>query len=175
MSGVVVGGLRTRLIFMSFQEMLRAGLYDLGWFDTGRKHQPINFIVRPPDWTEAVDFNSIAVTLEDVADDDVELGSNLTDDSWTVSVDIYCEKDSVGLSLIGDIRDIIRGKMPSIGRTGPTLPVFDYLAATPSEIFSCGIENVTVDRARNFPKAWQQHWWAARCDLIDTYGDEDYA
>lgn len=170
----VVGGLRTRLVFMSFQEMLRTSLEQLGWFDDGRKHQPINFITRPPDWAETVAFNSIAVTLEDVSDIDAELGSNLSEDRWTYSVDIYCEKDSVGIHLINDIRDILRGKIPTIGRSGPTLPVWDYLAATPTPIFNCDIERVTVDRARNFPKAWQQHWWAARCDVVDTYGDEFY-
>lgn len=175
MSAVPVGGLRTRLILRSFQEMVQSSLDALGWFDLNRRHQPLNFIVRPPDWAETVDFNSIAITCEDVTDDDAELGSNLTDDTWTFSVDVYCEKDSVGISLIGDVRDILRGKIPSIGRTGPILPVIDYQATTPSQIFVCDIERVTVDRARNFPKAWQQHWWAARCDVIDTYGDEDYA
>lgn len=171
---VVVGGLRVRLIIMSFQQMLRDSLEALGWFDDGRQHQAINFVVRPAEWEDKVDFNSIAVTCEDVSDIDAELGSNLTDDTWTFSVDIYCEDDAVGIHLINDIKDILRGKMPSIGRTGPILGVFDYKAATPSQIFRCDIERVVVDRARGFTKAWQQHWWACRCDVIDTYGDEDY-
>lgn len=170
-----VGGLRTRLIVMSFQQMIRDSLDALGWFDAGRQHQPINFVVRPAEWEDKVDFNSIAVTCEDVADIDAETGSNLTEDTWTYSVDIYAEDDAVGIHLINDIRDILRGKIPSIGRTGPILPVFDYQAATPTQIFTCDIEDVVVDRARGFTKAWQQHWWAARCDVIDTYGDEDYA
>lgn len=172
---VVVGGLRTRLIILAFQEMLRDSLDQLGWFDAGRRHQPLNFVVRPAEWEDKVDFNSIAVTCEDVTDDDAELGSNLTEDTWTFSVDIYAENDAVGIHLINDVRDILRGKMPSIGRSGPMLSVPDAQAATPTELFQCSIERVVVDRARGFTKAWQQHWWAARCDVVDTYGDELYA
>lgn len=171
----VVGGLRTRLITMSLQGMLRTSLDDLGWFDPARQHQDINFVVRPAEWEDKVDFNSIAVTCEDSSDREAEIGSNLTEDTWVFSVDIYAEDDAVGIHLINDIKDILRGKMPSIGRTGPVLSVLDYAAATPTQIFQCDIENVVVDRARGFTKAWQQHWWAVRCDVIDTYGDEDYA
>lgn len=171
---VVVGGRRTRLITIAFHAMITDSLDALGWFNTGRDHQPLSIIVRPNDWDETVGFNSLAITIEDAFDNEAEMGSLLTEDRWTFTIDVYAEDDAVGIHLINDVKDILRGKMPSIGRGGPIFPVAD-ITVGPDPIFHCDIERVVVDRARGFTKAWQQHWWACRCDVVDTYGDENYA
>lgn len=167
-----VGGLRRRLVYDSVAAMIRNGLDDLGWFDPGRDHDEVKFVERPSGWEEKISFNSVAITAEDTTDDPAEMGSNLTDDTWNYSVDVYAEDEPVGIALSGDIFDIVRGKMPSIGRTGPILYVIDFSAATPSRIFTCDIVNPGIDRAHGFPKAWQQHWWAVNFQIIDTYNDE---
>ncbi len=168
----VVGGIRSRLIRDSFYEWVKAGVIARGWTDPGRKHTPISFIPTPGDWNVEVPLNSIAVTPEDVFDDEAEMGSSLTDDTWTFYIDLYAESDHLGLDLAHDIRDLLRGKMPSIGYTRQGFDVLDYQLATPAPLFFCEIQNVTVDRARNFPQAWKRYWFSIRCDVLDTYMDE---
>lgn len=180
MSGSIVGGLRSRLVHDSFVRMIEDSLRLLGWFEDTiyddpsgvRAHRRLHFIPRPNEWDEEVEMNSYSVTSDDVTDNPAEMGSALTDDTRVFAVEIYCEDDDIAIHLKDDIRDIIRGKMPSIGRDASILRVFDYRAATPPQIFYCEIENVVSDRANNFRKPWQQHWWLIRCDVIDTFGDE---
>lgn len=168
-----VGGIRARLIADSFYETVRGSLEQLGWFDVNRRHRPVTLITRPNDWDESVETNAIAITCEDSTDISIELGSGLTEDRWEFSVDLYAEDDDVGVHLTNDVRDILRGKLPSIGRTGPVFSVYDYRQATPPILFTCEIERVVVDRAHGFTKLWQQHWWAVRCDVIDAYDSND--
>ena len=169
----IVGGLRARLIHDSAFNTIRAGLDALGWFDEARRHAPIIMRATPAGNDEQIVFNTIAVSSSDVADDPAEMGSLLTEDRWVFYVDIYAEDDVVGRHLAHDIRDVLRGKATSAGRTGPVLPVYDYRLATPVELFRCDIEDVMVDRAVNFPRPWQRHWWVVRFDVIDEYGSED--
>jgi hypothetical protein len=179
----LVGGLRAIMIHDSLVHMVEDSLAALGWFDPTvydtpagtRTNQPLHFIPRPADWQDKVLFNSYAISTDDVTDHPAEIGSDLTEDTRLFTIDLYCEDDHIGTHLKDDVRDILRGKIPSIGRTGPVLQVFDYSQPTPPVVFSCDIDNVVADRAHNFPKAWQQHWWSIRCDVVDTYGDELYA
>lgn len=168
----IVGGLRARLIKDSFFYMLEGRLTALGWFDSGRQHLPVNMLAMPRNWDQPIEFNTLAVSAEDVNDTESEMGSNLAEDRWTVYVDFFAEDDSVGADLANDVRDILRGKMPSIGASRAVLDVYDYRQATPPVIAYVDIENVLLDRARNFPRPWQQHWYAIRCDLVDEYYDD---
>lgn len=168
----IVGGLRVRLIKDSFFYMIEESLAVRGWFDPGRQHMPVNLVAKSQNWDEPVQYNTLAISVEDVQDDEQEMGSNLTEDRWQVYVDFFAEDDALGMDLTNDIRDILRGKMGSIGRGRPSFTVFDYRQATPNRLFRCGIENVISDRARNFPRPWQQHWYVVRCDVLDTYSDD---
>lgn len=169
---VPVGGLRARLVRDSFYNFVREGVVARGWTDAGRKHKPYQFIAAPTDWNEEIPFNSIAVSAENVQDEEVELGSNLTDDTWTYYIDLYAESNNVGMDCAHDVRDMLRGKIPSIDRSLQAFPVLDYRMATPQTLFWCNIENVVLDRARDFPQAWRKNWFSIRCDVIDTYADE---
>lgn len=169
----VVGGLRARLIKDSFFYMLQSHLEELGWFDSGRQHMPVALIAEPRNWDEPIEFNTLVLSAEDVNDTEEEMGSNLTEDRWTYYVDFFAEDDAVGADLAGDVRDILRGKMPTIGASRAMLRVYDYRQATPPVIAHVEIENVLLDRARNFPRPWQQHWYSVRCDLVDHYYDEN--
>lgn len=168
-----VGGLRVRLINDSMFQLVLNGLGALGWFDTGARHRPIVMIAEPVRWDEEVQLNTVAVTSTNTTDDELELGSNAAENRHTFYIDFYAEDDSIGRHLIHDVRDVLRGKFPSISRSRPILPVYDFTLATPVETFVCEIENVLVDRAHDFPRAWQRHWFTVRCDVVDVYEDEN--
>lgn len=169
----LVGGLRSRMIADSLSNMIEDGLRDLGWLDADRNHKPLRKADRPRTWDQPIEVNSLVISLEDQDDTPGEMGSNYTVDSWTVYIDFYAESDPLGLQVQGDIRDILRGKIPSIGRTDSILDVYDYRMATPTVFTTCQIDNVLADRARDFPNAWQAHWFVVRCDLEDDFMDED--
>lgn len=168
----VVGGLRARLIHDAAFDLVRNGVEELGWTDANRRHRPVTFRARAVEWDEEVPFNTISVSQTDHSSSDAEMGSNLTEERWTFYVDLYAEDDSVGTHLIHDIRDVLRGKMPSIGRDRPIMDILDRTQATPVSLFICDIENVIVDRANDFPKSWQKHWYVIRFEVVDAYGDE---
>lgn len=131
----------------------------------------MRFIEEPGNWDEPIEINSIVVTGGDAVDDPLELGSMATEDRVTYYVDFYGEDESIGLDVSGDIRDILRGKIPSIGRTQSTIPVYDYRDATPGIAFYCDLENVLVDRGRGFTQPWMRYWFSVRVELIDeNYG-----
>lgn len=169
---VPVGGLRARLIRDSFYNYVKDGVVARGWTNTGRRHTPFQFIPQPGEWSEEVPLNSIAVSAEDVLDEEAEMGSQLTDDTWTYYVDIYAEGEAVGQDVAHDIRDMLRGKFPSIGMGVQAFPVWDYRMPTPDILFSCEISSVVSDRARNFPQAWRRYWFSVRCDVLDSYETE---
>jgi hypothetical protein len=153
-------------------QMIKNGLDALGWFDTGRRHRPINMISHPVRWDEEVPLNTLSVVSTDTTDDELELGSNAAENRHIFYIDFFGEDDSIGKHLIHDVRDILRGKLPSIGRSRPVLPVYNWSLATPVGLFNCEIENVLVDHAHDFPKPWQRHWYSARCDVVDIYENE---
>lgn len=167
-----VGGLRARLIRDSFEYLLRSSLGDRGWFDANRRHEPVTIVSAPADWDEPMAMNTIAVNASNVDDIPGEMGSNYTEDTWTYYVDFYAENEVLGMDVANDIRDILRGKLPSIGREATSFDVYDFSDATPPVIFQCELENVIVDRARGAVQPWEKFWFAIRCDVIDAYGDE---
>jgi hypothetical protein len=97
------------------------------------------------------------------------MGSNLGELTTTFWVDFYAEKDSVGKELIYDVRDALRGRIPAIGYDRQVIEVYDWSLATPTYQFSCDVEDVVTDRAHDFPKPWQKHWWTCRFDVVDSY------
>lgn len=167
-----VGGLRARLIRDSLSETVKEGLDSLGWFDSGRSHQPLHFLREPANWDEPINLNSLSISATDVIGDDAEMGSQLSIETWDFFVDFYAENDPVGLHVIHDIRDILRGKIPSIGRGRPVLDVMNWTLATPTPAFTCEIEDVVVDRATGFNRPWLFHWYTCRASILDTYANE---
>lgn len=166
------GGLRKRLVRESLYVMLREALDDLHWFDSGRQHAPIEFNSEPVDPQEKVPINTLAISDEDDSNTEMELGSNLTESSWTFYVDFFAEKDSLGLHLISDVADILAGRMASIGRSDPSFDVYDWTQATPTVLFTCQIEDVFRDKAVTWEKPHQRHWYSVRLQVLDYYGNE---
>lgn len=167
------GGLRARLVRDSLYSLIRDNLDALGWFDANRDHIPINMIPREISLDEEIPLNTVSISGDTANLRDWELGSNLQEQRWIYYVDIYAEDDSIGIHLGYDIRDILAGKMSSLGRTAPTLIVYDYTLATPVPIFDCEIDSITIDRSRNPVKSFMKYWYSLQLAILDYYSDED--
>ncbi len=98
---------------------------------------------------------------------------HLEEESHSLFIDVYAQDDATGTHLSNDIRDILRGKFPSIGRIRPLCEVYDKTMATPSVIFTVDLEEVRWDRGRSFAEDWLKHWFVVSATLTDVYGDED--
>ena len=168
-----VGGIRLRLIKDSFYEMVNQALDDRGWFDSNRRHKPIEFLRDRVDPDDQIIPNKISLATDDMLSYEAELGSGLEENVWAFSLDIFAESDDLGLELAGEIRDILRGKIPSIGRSEPSFSVLDYTAASPSHLFYCEIQEIEFGKIRNTQKPYNRYWWTVVCDVIDYYADEE--
>jgi hypothetical protein len=169
---IPTGGLRERLIGESVHQYLRACLTELGWLTSDRTRRDVHYLGRPAADGENIELNTLAVFSERVRDTELEMGSGLTENAWQWYADIYAGDEALGVHLSGDVRDILRGKMPSVGAGRPVIPVLDFTMATPVPIFSVQIENVTRDRAPSFTHAWQQFWFMVPFDVVDDYDTE---
>lgn len=173
------GGLRSRLILDSARVAIIAALEDLGWFDATvyddppglRRHRPVQYLAKPAHWDIEVALNSFTVSAEDVSDDDLGLGGEV-EDTLRCYVDIFGQDDQFGIHFAADIRDVLVGKVPSIGRDAPYVDVYDLRAATPYAFTTLEVDAVRIDRAENTSRPWQDHWWMVRFDLVDDYADE---
>lgn len=170
---IPVGGLRGRLIKESFYRMLDTALDDLGWYEEDSWFQPVQLRAVAVSDQEEITPNVIAIADDDDTDEEIEMGSNLSEFRTTYFVDVYGENNAVGLHIARDIRDLIKGRMPSIDRDSPSMPVLDYSQATPTELFTVDFENVQLNRAHDFPKEWQRYWYSIYLEIVDWYGDEN--
>ena len=168
---ITAGGKRDRLIRDAVATTIRDALTDLGWFGTGRRHQPI--VWRDEAVTEVtaeVPLNTITVASEDMSDVEAELGSLLSEDRWPFWVDFYAESEDVGKEVIGDVRDIMRGKHPTVGRDAPVVRVYNVFEdPVPLDpVFVLEVENVEIDRGRETTRPFEQFWFACSFDVVDT-------
>jgi hypothetical protein len=174
MTTSIVGGIRSRLIFDSLYNTINNGLTALGWFESGRRYAPVTFLAEEQETSTEIPLNTLALSDENVSSMDIELGSVLADMTRYYYVDFFAESDVLGKQLIGDVRDLLEGRMPDLGPPGPVINVYDYRQATPPIVFACQVLNVRVDRAHSWTQPWLRHWYSCQLTLIDTYGtDED--
>lgn len=169
---IFVGGLRARLIKDSIYEMLYYNLQSLGWFTPSLKRSNITFPSESVPVDEQVPLNTLVLADETLDTEPIELGSNLGEASWQFFVDFYAENDTLGLHLIRDVKDILEGRMLSIGRSFPVIDIYDYSAATPEKIFDVLVEDVRVDKAHNQLQPWLRHWYSCEFTIIDSYNSE---
>lgn len=171
------GGLRDRVIEESFHRMLKAALTQLGWLTHRPDRLDVTYQPEPLDpAVETIVPNLINAVIEGIdPEEEQELGSTLSDDTHLLYVDVYAESEAVGKQLAGDIRCILEGKMPSIGRDWPVLTVYDYTdvdytMATPNppvELFAVVIERVRQDKAHRAGEAWQRYLYSVTAELHD--------
>lgn len=167
----ISGGRRARLIQDSVRLQIISALSELGWFDADRRHAPLRYRAKPADWAEEIARNTFSITMEDVDDSPSEMGDGTTDDLRVFYIDFYAENDSVGYHFVGDCRDIIDGRLPSIGRTGPVFDIYDFDLATPASFVQVDVERIVTDRVESQPRPWQQHWHFVRFDILDDHSD----
>lgn len=169
---IYVGGLRQRLIRDSLHAVVREAMDDLGWFDSGRAHKPVTLQYESEDPQNEIMPNAVCICDDDVTSVEEEMGSDFSEHIWDFYCDIYAESSSLGIHLSNDIKAILEGRMPSIGRSGPKFSVYDWGQATPTELFQCQIENVLLLRGRNFSKRWERYWYSLSFSVLDYYGNE---
>ena len=168
MSTVIAGGLRERLIADSIHLYLKRALSLLGWFNPDPGRRDVHYMPRPAGDDEPIELNTVGVFSDRVRDTDLELGSLLAESAWQWYADIYGEDEAVGMHLSGDVRDILRGKMPTVGASAPVIPVLDFRLATPVEIFYVEIQDVVRDRPPSYTHPWQQFWMPVPFTVVDS-------
>jgi hypothetical protein len=167
----LVGGLRARLLRDSCILALETGLDELGWFDNGRRHRSITFAKEPLRYDEPVEPNLIGLSLGDLSETDIEVGSSLVTASWALAVDVFAEDESLGQHLWGDIRDLLRGRLAS--RVRSTVPIMDLRQATPSQVGYAEVVDVIATRQWAMVEApWQRTWFRVEATVEDTYFGE---
>lgn len=167
-----VGGLRLRLIKDNFYDMVRLALDDLDWFASGRSTLPVVLVPEQIDASVEIKPNTIGISTENLFDQEYELGSNLSENRWNVYIDILAEDEAVGVNLSGDVFDILRGKISAISRTRPAFSVYDLPPNDTDVIFTCEIENIEVNRVREWDKPYNKYWWVVACEIVDFYYDD---
>jgi hypothetical protein len=169
----LVGGLRVRMLRESLYRMIHSSLDDLGWFSPGRRHEPINFLPKAVDRDVVIPPNTLALSLEDTSDVSTGLGESSVEERISCWLDFYAQDDAIGIELTHDLKDILAGRHPSVGRHDSRFAIYDFRNATPPLLGWADIEWVQVDKAHDFPKAWLKHWYAVSFDVLDVYGPED--
>lgn len=167
------GGLRARLIKDSLYFMVYDALDQLNWFDPTLE-DPVEFLPKSLELDEEI--LPIKVGLEDDDDNsfDAEMGSNLSEFRWRFYIDVFGHRDRPddALHLATDIRDILQGRLSTIGRDAPVLDIYDYTQATPPVVFVCDIENVNRERVPFGTKPWLKAWYSISFTIVDSYADE---
>jgi hypothetical protein len=174
---IPVGGLRARLLQDSVQQFIENSLIAFGWFDAGRSHGPIEFVATPIDWSRVIQYNAITVSTRSRSADEDEVGSNLTQRTVFVNVDIYAESESLAVDLSNDVRDLLRGRLPG-GATNGSLPILDYRMATPDAVGHATVIEVRATRVPTQTVSTQphtKHWFGVDATLLDHYYDSSEA
>lgn len=165
----VTGGLRARLLHDSFTATIENGLAGLGWLDSGRSHQPLQFLHGPHTWSVPVEFNTIVVTSQSAQSDEIEMGSNLIANSTEIYAELYAETDSLGMHLANDVRDLLRGRLPG-GADREIIPILDYRLATPAAIGHANVLSIDLQRTTDqVPEVWARHVFTISVVLEDVY------
>lgn len=173
-----IGGVRSRLIRESLLEMIRDALDQLGWLDDDNTlvspEYPVVVADDSLDWEDEIALNTLSLSDEDVFLSEMELGSNLAEERWVFVLDFYAENKSVGLHMVNDLKTILDGRMPDVGRGEPNFMVKDYVNDG-EDLFRVHIEEVEVDRNRGWSKPWQRNWYYVTFVVVDAYGSVDDA
>ena len=97
------------------------------------RHRPVQYLAKPAHWNIEIAANSFTLTSEDVSDNDIGLGGEV-EDTLRCYVDVFGQDDQFGMHSAADVRDILCGKMPSIGRNAPFLDVYDFREGDPGGV-----------------------------------------
>jgi len=166
-----VGGLRARLIKDNLFNLIEDSLTTVGWFAAGRQHDAVTVVPEPLDNLIEITPNKVGIEFKTVSEVNVEIGSNMSDNTWLVFVDVMGESYDIGLHLATDVKDILTGHFNSIGRVTPTLIVLDLTLATPVSFTTCHISELEMEKDES-NQEHKKYWWTIAFNLEDTYTDE---
>lgn len=151
----LTGGKRDRMVLESVLRHVEGYLDSLGWFDSGRQHQPIVVVdAYPGDGEDGAEvaLNTMAFSYGDTYQTMVELGTNAETHTAPIYIDFYGESDGLTRHILGDIYAFLG--------LNPVLAVYDYDMATPTQDFT--VEIVEESVSKGFPSRatnpWQKHW-----------------
>lgn len=171
MSGYV-GGKRLACIQDSFYRMVSDSMGELGWLTSvPGTRSDVTILAEQINPGTEIRPNQVGISSEDLTDREMELGSNLAENRWDIFIDIFAENEFVGVALAGDVFDILRGKIAAISRTGTAFPVYDY--TDDSIMFNCYLENIEINRIRDWDRPYNKYWWVVACQIVDTYYDDE--
>lgn len=170
MVDITTGGIRDRLIRDAAAKLLVDALTQLHWFDPANA-APLTFVDHAVAPGSQVELGTMALTMDDVPlDDEIELGSNFTEYRYAMFVDLYGWDQDSARQAIGDVRDILLGKMPGIGAAFPILDVYDTTggAPGPDPAFQLNIQAVHANPGlRDVTKPWQEFWFECSFELVE--------
>jgi hypothetical protein len=167
-----VGGKRLACIQDSFYRMVSDSMGDLGWLTSNPgTRQDVTILAEQINSGTEIRPNKIGISSEDMTGANWEMGSNLSEDRWDIFIDIFAENEFVGVALAGDIRDILRGKIGEIDRLHANFPVYDY--EDDSIMFYCQLENIEINRIRDWDRPYNKYWWVVACQIVDYYYDDN--
>lgn len=165
----VTGGLRLRLLVDSLHQATTDALRDLGWFDAGRMHLPITVLSGPND-LPGEPINVLVIGVESLETTWIEMGSDLNTDRLAVDCVFYAEHDTVGIHLINDLRDAMRGRITSHFTLAGSFPLLDFRLATPTPIGYAQVVAATSNRRMpTSSQDYQRHIHTLECVIHDTY------
>lgn len=153
------GGKDLRLIQDNVFDLVVNLIEGDGWNDANRYNQPVQVVTSPIDRDQEVVPNIISVVTEDIRHSDVEIGSNLTNQTITLVIDIIAESQAVGLHLAGDITSLFQRLY--------NIPITDR-KATPTTLFHCDIEGVYQERNRFYDSKAKEFWWVISFNIVHT-------
>lgn len=168
------------MLIESFYRMLKTAMTDLHWFDAGRQHLPLDMPPGPIDRRTEIPYNTLTVTWETTDAEDAEMGSNAVELTHTAFVDFYAEPpppdgmggEALGKHVIGDVRSIIAGEFPDIGRSWPILEVLDYSQASPSLLFTVEFptNRLRTSKMHHYNQPWERWWYTCVVEVVEARG-----
>lgn len=170
------GGLYDRFVEESVHRLIVDHLADLGWMNLGPKYRPLTVLAAAVDPGDTIHPNTLIIEPEDVEAETFELGQTASvADQFVMYADFYCSdrpgsgsSTELGKHLAGDIRKILEGGLPSIGRTNNSAPVYDFRELTPPQIGYCTFHDVRTVRDRVYDQPWEGSIFSTQ--FIAIYG-----
>lgn len=181
----VEGGQLDRFAEHAVTERIRDGLLDLGWVlrdpHTGalsgaapEHYVPITLTAGPIDADKTIEKNTLVVEFETTDAVSWEVGQDdEIEDAHVGYADLYAQDVSVGRHIAGDVRGILRGRMPSIGLTSPVVDIYNYNMATPEMLCYGLLSGVRLERAQAFSRPWRSGFFSVQ--FVLTMSTETYA
>jgi hypothetical protein len=172
----LIAGDRSRLVVDSMRHMIIGALQELGWLDSSRRHLPITVLAEPLNWDVPVEANLVAFAMQEETLREMEMGNPvLTRGEAARHVIVLAESESLGLHLAGDIRDILAGRMPQIGRVRSSFEVLDFGLPTPVPIGYALVDDVRmVEPPDHNKRDWLQHWYMIEAKITNDYDDDGF-